>query len=113
MNDWIIEQGNMGWKFSKSLFKIQFNNFDVMTIRGQSLKQLEGFMGDSVEETTVDFTIDRKLTAEELAEVIKYCKHDVQETISVFAKRQEEFTSIMSLLKAFNLPLKYIGKTKA
>jgi len=113
MNDWIIEQGNMGWKFSKSLFKIQFNNFDVMTIRGQSLKQLEGLMGDSVEETTVDFTIDRKLTGEELAEVIKYCKHDVQETISVFAKRQEEFTSIMSLLKAFNLPLKYIGKTKA
>ena len=77
-----------------------------------SLKQLEGFMGNDIRETTVSFDIDRKLTATELKEVIKYCKHDVEQTIEVFMNRQEEFKSHTALLKAFNLPLKYINKTK-
>lgn len=113
MNDWIINQQQQGWQFSRSLFGIQFYNFDIMTIRGQSLKQLEGFMGDSVQETSVDFTIQRKLTDDEIEEVIKYCRHDVQETVEVFAERIEEFTSILELLKEFKLPMKYISKTKA
>lgn len=113
MNDWIINKQQQGWQFSQTLFRIQLYNFDIMTVRGQSLKQLEGFMGDSVQETSVDFTIQRKLTDEEIEEVIKYCRHDVQETVEVFAERIEEFTSILGLLKAFNLPMKYISKTKA
>jgi len=113
MNEWIIDKDKMGWQFSKSLFKIPFLNFDINTIRGQSLKQLEGFMGDSVEESKIDFTIKRKLTDDELAEVIKYCTHDVEETINVFVERIEEFESTIGLINTFNLPIKYIGKTKA
>ncbi|QYD00691.1 hypothetical protein HZF13_05490 [Lactiplantibacillus plantarum] len=113
MNDWIIVKREQGWQFSRELYKIQFYNFDIMTVRGQSLKQLEGFMGDSVEESKIDFTIQRKLTNDELNEVIKYCTHDVEETINVFTERIEEFETTMGLIKAFNLPLKYIGKTKA
>ncbi|MCT3021240.1 hypothetical protein EFN43_09230 [Pediococcus pentosaceus] len=113
MNDWIIEENKMGWQFSRSLFKIQFYNFDIMTQRGQSLKQLEGFMGDSVEETSVDFTINRKLTDEEIEEVIHYCTHDVEETINVFMARQEEFQTTIGLVNEFNLPIKYVTKTKA
>lgn len=113
MNDWIIKDDKQGWQFSRSLFGIQFYNFDIMTVRNQSLKQLEGFMGDSVEETSVDFTIERKLTDDEIAEVTKYCRHDVQETIRVFTDRYEEFTSTLELLKAFDLPMRYVSKTKA
>lgn len=113
MNSWIIEQDQQGWQFSRQLFQIQFYNFDIMTTRGNSLKQLEGFMGDSVEETSVDFTINRKLTDVEIDEVIKYCRHDVQETIAVFSNRYEEFSSIVELIKEFNLPMRNISKTKA
>lgn len=113
MNDWIIVKDKGGWEFSRELWKIKFYSFDLMTVRGQSLKQLEGFMGDSVEETSVDFTIERKLTDTELTEVIKYCIHDVEETVNVFILRKNEWDSQIGLLKAFDLPLKYIGKTKA
>lgn len=113
MNDWIIKQGEPGWKFSRELWKIQFYSFDIKTKRDESLKQLEGFMGDSVEETTVDFNIERKLNAAELDEVIHYCKHDVEETIQVFMHRKEEWDSQIGLIKEFKLPMRAITKTKA
>src|SRR5690606_2981334 len=53
------------------------------------------------------------LTVEEIQEVIKYCRHDVQETIHIFTENIEEFQSHMELLKMFNLPLRHISKTKA
>ena len=78
-----------------------------------SLKQLEGFMGNDIRETTVDFTINRKLTAQELKEVAFYCNHDVEQTMEVFLNTYEEFESTMSLIKAFKLPFENISKTKA
>ena len=83
-----------------------------MTNRTQSLKQLEGFLGNNIKETSVPFNIDRKLTRSEIQETIKYCKSDVENTMNVFIQRKEEFSSHMSLIKAFKLPLKYINKTK-
>lgn len=112
MNDWIINKKKPGWKFSKALFKIKFYNFDIM-IGFNSLKQLEAFMGHDIQETTVSFDIERKLTDEELEQVIFYCRHDAMETMQVFKNRVEEYTSQMALLKAFDLPLKNISKTKA
>ena len=78
-----------------------------------SLKQLEGFMGNNIKESSVPFNINRKLTPEEIEETVKYCRHDVEQTIEVFIQRKEEFESHISLLKAFKLPLTYISKTKA
>lgn len=112
INDYIIVEGNQGWKYSDLFRKIQINNYDVMTTL-HGLKQLEGFMGNDIKESSVDFNINRKLTDEEIQETIKYCKHDVNNTIAVFLKRKEEFDSIMGLMKTFNLPLNYISKTKA
>ena len=34
-------------------------------------------MGNDIRETSVDFNTRKKLTHEQLKEVIKYCKHDV------------------------------------
>ena len=65
------------------------------------LKQLEGFMGNMFKESDIDFDIDRKLTKDELDEVIKYCKHDVEQTIRVFINRKSEFDSQMQLIKMF------------
>src|SRR5690625_1501909 len=113
INDWIINQKRLGWEFFKDFWKIKLYNFDIMTDRNRSLKQLEGFMGHDIRETTVSFDTDRKLTDEEIDEVIKYCRHDVQETMHIFAENIHEFTSQLELLKMFNLPMRHISKTKA
>ena len=70
-------------------------------------------MGLSIHETSVPFDIDRKLTTQEIAETIEYCRFDVLNTIEVFLRRKGEFDAQMDLLKAFNLPLSNLGKTQA
>lgn len=112
INDFIITDGNGGWSYSRLFNQIEFNNFDIMTSM-HGLKQLEGFMGNNIKESDVSFNIDRKLTEKELQEVVDYCRHDVEQTIEVFLHRREEFESQVSLLKAFDLPMKFVTKTKA
>jgi hypothetical protein len=54
------------------------------------------------------------LTEAELAETVKYCRHDVEQTVEVWLRRKEdEFDAQMSLVKAFHLPISDIGRTKA
>lgn len=113
INDHIIVKHKGGWEYSSLFNKIQLYNYDIMTDKNRGLKQLEAFMGNDIRETTVSFDIDRKLTDKEIEEVIFYCNHDVEQTMYVFINRKEEFESQMSLIKTFNLPLKYISKTKA
>lgn len=113
INDWIIVKGRKGWEFSSMFNRIKLNLYDVMPNIPVSLKVLEGFMGNNIHETSVDFNIDRKLTEEEIQETIKYCRFDVLNTIEVFMKRKGEFDAQMDLLKAFNLPLSNLGKTQA
>lgn len=111
VSDWIVVDGKGGWQFSKLFMKIPLNNFDIMTTF-HGLKQLEGFMGEMIKESDVSFDIERKLTSEEIEDVVKYCRHDVQQTIKVFIKRKQEFESHMQLITTFHLPLYYISKTK-
>jgi hypothetical protein len=112
MNGWIIHDGMQGWEFPKNQFwKIQLYNYDIKTTH-HSLKELEGFMGESIEESTVPFNIERTLTEKEIIEAIKYCKHDVDMTEKVFYERYETFESHILLLKEFKLSLKYISKTE-
>ena len=112
----IIQDGKSGYSFS-GMFNdnfLQFTNYDVMTNRNMgSLKTLEGFMGHDIRETSVPFDINRKLTEQEIEQTIKYCRHDVEETIEVWLAKKNEFDSQMDLVKTFNLPLSYIGKTQA
>lgn len=113
VNDYIIVQDKKGWQFSQLFRTIPLINFDVMLKNDGGLKTLEGFMGNDIRETSVDFNIDRKLTPEEIAETIKYCEHDVEQTIEVFLARKEEFDAQMGLIKIFKCPLRDMGKTKA
>lgn len=113
VNDFIIEKGNPGWKFS-SLFKsIEMFNYDVMLGNDKGLKVLEGFMGNNIKESSVPFDIDRPLTEAEIAETVKYCRHDVEQTIEVFLKRIDEFNTMMFFIKHFKLSLDFLSKTKA
>lgn len=113
INDYIIAKGQPGWKFSSLFRKLQLFNYDVMYRNDRGLKSLEGFMGNNIKETSVPFDIDRKLTDDEIAETIKYCRHDVQQTIEVFLERQSDFDAQMGLVKMFNLPLSNISKSKS
>lgn len=90
VNDYII-QGNIGWNHpiiqaSKSYIN-QFDLFDDCQV-GLSLKAIEAHLGMDIEETEVDFNINRPLNQEELERTIKYCKHDVDTTEKLYHLRQ-------------------------
>lgn len=113
VSDYIIVKNMGGWQYSSLFNQIQMINFDTMLRTDTGLKSLEAFLGNDIRETSVPFDIDRKLTVDEINETIKYCTHDVEQTIEVFLARKAEFDAAMGLVKIFNLPLKYLGKTGA
>lgn len=113
ISDHIIVKNKGGWQFSQLFSKIPMINFDTMLRTDTGLKSLEAFMGNDIRETSVPFDIDRPLTPEEIAETVKYCTHDVEQTIEVFLNRKAEFDAAMGLVKIFKLPLNYMGKTGA
>ncbi len=110
VNDWIIG-GGQGWQcpLLDGVF-FRFNNVDIMDDMqmGLSLKAIEGHLGMSIEETEVDFNLDRPLTQEELALTIKYCKHDVDATEKVTDIRENYLNN-----KVYLGGLKDIEPTKA
>ena len=113
ISDYIIAKHQHGFQFSTLLRQFPFINFDTMLRTDTGLKPLEAFMGNDIRETSVPFDIDRKLTDAEIMETVKYCKHDVEQTIEVFVERKAEFDAAMGLVKIFKLPLSYMGKTGA
>lgn len=112
INDFIINEDQPGWKFSNLLRRFPLNNYDVMSGIDRGLKVFEGFMGNNIKESSVPFNIKRKLTPEEIAETIEYCRHDVEQTVEVFLERKSDFDAQMGLIEMFNLPLAAISKTK-
>lgn len=116
INDFIIARGNPGWLFSSLLRNIPLNNYDVMTNIDRGLKVFEGFMGNDIKESSVPFDIDRKLTETEIAETVKYCRHDVEQTIEIFLRRKDDFEGHIGLVKLAcegeALDLSLISKTK-
>lgn len=111
-NDWIINKHQPGWSFSSLLRKVFLINYDVMPLNS-SLKQLEGFQGHNIHESSVDFRINRPLTEAEKAETVKYCTNDVMETMNVFLENVNDFNALLWLVKEYNFPLSYMSKTKA
>lgn len=69
--------------------------------------------GHNVYESEVDFRINRKLTAAELADTIKYCRNDVQETMNLFPLLKGDFDVQVELINEFKLPFSYISKTQS
>lgn len=112
INDFIIVEGLKGWQISKRFKEVPLMFYDVMPNPPVGLKTLEGFLGSDIRETTVPFDIDRKLTATEITEVIKYCRHDVEQTVEVLNHKMEDLNSQLELVKMFSLPKACMGMTK-
>lgn len=116
INNFIIVKEEAGWKYSNLFRKIPLLSYDVFQAKvDRGLKFFEGSMGHMVKESSVSFQIKRKLTDEEIQETIKYCRHDVEQTVEVFLQRKNDFDAIMSLIKMFpeSLSIRDIGLTKA
>lgn len=111
VSDSLILHNRKGYEVIRNGYKVQLYSFDCTT-GFHSLKQLEGFMGSRIEESNVSFEIDRPITHEEMMELMRYCNHDVNETIKVFEARRDDFDSQMGLLEMFNLDISKISKTK-
>lgn len=91
LNDYIMGDGQ-GWEYPPLQgFYFSFNNIDIRDDMQQtlSLKSIEGHLGLPIRESNVDFNIDHPLTKEELDEVIKYCKYDVDSTEEIVNLRTD------------------------
>ena len=116
VNDWIIG-GEQGWQcpLLNGVF-FRFNNVDIMddVQMGLSLKAIEGHLGMSIEETEVDFNLDRPLTKEELKLTVKYCIHDVDATEKLCEIRKDYLRTKLNLGTRANIdPVKALSSTNA
>lgn len=78
-----------------------------------SLKKLEAHLGLDIVECSIPWDIDRKLTKDELAEVTKYCVHDVDATYKIWRLREEYFSGKLNLVNEFDLGYTDMRKTRA
>lgn len=112
VNDFIIKKNRPGWQFSSLFRQFPMINYDVMNNLDGGLKKFEGFMGNDIRESSVPFDIDRPLTRRELEETVKYCRHDVEQTVEIFLYRQSDFDAQFELVKMYKFPLSSMSKTK-
>lgn len=112
VSHFIIQEGQAGYKFSSILNRFIVRFYDVMQPLDHGLKFAEGSMGSDIKESNIPFDIDRKLTSEELSDVLKYCKHDVEETIKVLSQRTEDLKAQFGLCKLAGQGLWNIGRTQ-
>lgn len=115
VNDWIIGTDNQPWEhpYLKG-FYYDMHNADLMddTQKGTSLKSIEGHLGMSIEESTVDFTIKTKLTDEQREEVEHYCRHDVDATEKLLELRTDYLETKLHLASLADIdPYKALNMT--
>lgn len=82
------------------------------TMRG-SLKEFEGYLGLDIDESTIPFDIDRKLTDAEIEDTLSYCKSDVDATERLIEVNMESLKTKMALVKEFDLSMRDLDKTNA
>ena len=116
VNDWIIG-GQQGWECPLLQgVRVWFNNIDIKDDMqmGLSLKAIEGHLGMSIEESEVDFNLDRPLTKEELLSTVFYCKHDVDATERIIDLRKNYLQNKINIGKLAGLDeVKALSMTNA
>ena len=117
-NDFIIEGGEP-WAFPfiarQRLPVKSFDLRDDIADPGISLKAIEGNLKLPIVESSVPFDIDRPLTPEELEEVIRYCKNDVDATVRLYNERKENYIDAKALIaEMYDVPVaEAVGLTNA
>ena len=118
-NEWIITEKKEPWTFPFIQFqKKPFRSFDLrddIADKNISLKAIEGNLKLPIVESSVDFNIDRPLTPEELEEVIRYCKNDVDATVELYKVRKEDYIDAKVLVaEMYDVPVEEaVGLTNA
>ena len=101
-NDFIISKEGNAWEYPFIQYqKRPFKSFDLkddIADQNISLKAIEGNLKLPIVESSVPFNIDRKLTPEELDEVIRYCKYDVDSTVKLYLERKEDYIDAKALI---------------
>ena len=107
LNDFIIVQERSGWEhWFLRQNRFWFDSFDLMddTQVGTSLKHCEAHLNLAIEETEVDFQLDRPLTPEEIASTIHYCKYDVAMTAKLLTLRKGYLEAKLNVGRSIGLP---------
>lgn len=91
-NDRIIRGDGFGGR--KSPLIRSLDCMQQIDVSKPSLKQIEGNMGISVVESSIDFNIGRPLTDPERDEMLEYCRHDVMATIDIYKLRQKSYFEV-------------------
>lgn len=91
-NDKIIH--GQGFSGRKSTLIESIDMMQQIDTSHPSLKQIEGNMGISIIESSVDFDIGRPLTDAERDEMLFYCRHDVAATIDIYKLRQKSYFEV-------------------
>lgn len=112
INEWIITKGNKGYQFSSTLKEYPLIIYELLQLN-TSLKQLEAMQGHNIYESSIDFRIDHKMDAQELAEMISYNINDVQEAMDLFLMFKGDFDVQLELINEFKLPLSFMSKTQS
>lgn len=113
----LINEGNFKEKWRQLLPDMK--SYDVAgyaMVGGKpkySLKQLEAYMGHSIEESSIPWDYPEAFTKEQKQETRAYCLHDVQETLAVLLLTMADFTAQADLISTFSLGPKAWGMTKA
>lgn len=92
INDAIIRGEGYDGKISPLI-----NSLDTMQqidVSHPSLKQIEGNMGISIVESSVDFNIGRPLADRERDEMLQYCRHDVAATVDIYKLREKSYFEV-------------------
>lgn len=66
---------------------VSLDCYQEIDVSRPGLKKIEANFGKMIKESDVDFTIDRKLTEEELEDSFDYCEYDVDMLIDIFKMR--------------------------
>lgn len=117
-NDFIIGGGN-GWEFPFIQFKKKpFRSFDLrddIPDKGLSLKAIEGNLYLPIVESSIPFDYPDPLSPEQLEEVIRYCKYDVDSTVKLYWERKENYLDAKALVgEMYGVPVEEaLGLTNA
>ena len=111
ISDELINNNKKGYTLNNAFNAIQLYNYDCS--KNESLKVLEGYMGDAIKECPVHHLVNRPLIQDEIEAVVEYCRNKVEQTLAVFIERFEEFKAHIQILETFRLPLDWINLTQA
>lgn len=112
VSDMIIKDKVNPWIIDPNMNKFKLNFFELSSGE-RSLKELELFLGENIEESKISFDLETYPTEEQIAELTRYCLYDVKMTHMVFEELKEEYESQEFLIDFFGLEDSMFKKTKA